>query len=120
MPCSPCLPPAASVVAGEMLELGADGESMHRECGRYMAEKGINRLIGVRGLAAPMVEAATAAGVSAVFVSTPEEAGEQLAAEIRPEDAVLMKASRGVRLERGLEVLKARRGAAAGDCKGQD
>ncbi len=108
------------VVAGEMLELGADGENLHRECGRYMAEKGINRLIGVRGLAAPMVEAATAAGVSAVFVSTPEEAGEQLAAEIRPQDAVLMKASRGVRLERGLEVLKARRGAAAGDCKGQD
>ena len=108
------------VVAGEMLELGGEGESMHRECGRYMALKGVNRLIGVRGLAAAMVEGAAAAGVSAVFVTTPEEAGEQLAAELRPQDAVLMKASRGVRLERGLEVLKVRRGTAAGDSKGQD
>src|SRR5271165_797436 len=50
------------VVAGEMLELGASGEQLHRECGRYIAgsKTGSKRefLLGVRGLAAPMVEAA--------------------------------------------------------------
>jgi UDP-N-acetylmuramoyl-tripeptide--D-alanyl-D-alanine ligase len=104
--------PAAKhiVVAGEMLELGPEGDAMHRECGRFMAAKGVRRLIGVRGLAGPMVEAAAEAGLSAAFFATPEEAGEQLAAELEPGDAVLMKASRGVRLERGLEVLKARKG----------
>jgi UDP-N-acetylmuramoyl-tripeptide--D-alanyl-D-alanine ligase len=42
----------------------------------------------------------------AEFVDTPEEAGEWLKREVRPGDAVLLKASRGVRLERSLEVWK--------------
>ena len=50
------------VVAGEMLELGPQGEAMHRESGRHIAEKKIDVLIGVRGLAAGMVDAATAGG----------------------------------------------------------
>jgi UDP-N-acetylmuramoyl-tripeptide--D-alanyl-D-alanine ligase len=101
------------VVAGEMLELGPAGESLHGECGRFMALKGVKRLIGVRGLAEAMVSAATAEGVDAVFVATPEEAGERIAAELREGDAVLMKASRGVRLERALEILKSRKDALA-------
>ena len=101
------------VVAGEMLELGPSGESLHHECGRFMALKGVQRLIGVRGLAEAMVRAAAAEGVDAVFVATPEEAGERIASELRPGDAVLMKASRGVRLERALEILKSRKHASA-------
>src|SRR5437899_4622376 len=38
------------VVAGEMLELGAAGEEMHRSSGRHMAERKIDILVGVRGL----------------------------------------------------------------------
>jgi len=92
------------VVAGEMLELGSTGEALHRECGEYIAEKKLDFLLGVRGLAKPMVEAARAAGMTAEFVATPEEAGEWLARETRDGDAVLLKASRGVKLERALEV----------------
>ena len=55
-----------------------------------------------------------AEGVEAIFVNTPEEAGERIAAELRPNDAVLMKASRGVRLERALEILKSRKDASRG------
>jgi UDP-N-acetylmuramoyl-tripeptide--D-alanyl-D-alanine ligase len=92
------------VVAGEMLELGATGEELHLECGRYIASKKLDFLLGVRGLAKPMVEAALEAGMKAEFVATPEEAGDWLARETRTGDAVLLKASRGVKLEKALEV----------------
>jgi UDP-N-acetylmuramoyl-tripeptide--D-alanyl-D-alanine ligase len=97
------------VVAGEMLELGPSGEEMHRECGRYLVQRSIDRIIGVRGLAQSLVEAARAAGANAEFVATPEEAGEWLARETRDGDAVLLKASRGVKLERALDMWKAKR-----------
>ena len=97
------------VVAGEMLELGPSGEELHRECGRYVAQRGIDRIIGVRGLAQSLVEASRAAGASAEFVATPEEAGEWLARETKKGDAVLLKGSRGVKLERALETWKAKR-----------
>jgi UDP-N-acetylmuramoyl-tripeptide--D-alanyl-D-alanine ligase len=98
------------VVAGEMLELGPTGEQLHRECGSYMATGKADLLLGVRGLAEPMVEAARAAGMKAEFVATPEEAGEWLAREARDGDAVLLKASRGVKLERALERWRQRSG----------
>jgi len=91
------------VVAGEMLELGPAGEEMHRRSGQHIAEKKIDVLLGVRGLARPMVEAAQQWGVRAVFLATPEEAGEWLAREARDGDVVLLKGSRGVRLERALD-----------------
>jgi UDP-N-acetylmuramoyl-tripeptide--D-alanyl-D-alanine ligase len=106
------------VVAGEMLELGATGEQLHRDCGRYIAgiqertQAGgkLDFLLGVRGLAKPMVEAANEAGMKAEFVATPEEAGEWLAQETREGDAVLMKASRGVKLEKALETWRQKSG----------
>jgi UDP-N-acetylmuramoyl-tripeptide--D-alanyl-D-alanine ligase len=91
------------VVAGAMLELGSTGEELHRQCGKYIAEKGMDFLLGVRGQARDMVEAAKQAGMQAEFLQTPEEAGEWLARESRDGDLVLMKASRGVQLERALE-----------------
>ena len=91
------------VVAGEMLELGPNGEQLHRECGRYIAEKKIDFLLGVRAQAREMVAAAKQAGMAAEFVGTPEEAGEWLAREARGGDVVLMKASRGVKLETALD-----------------
>ncbi len=99
------------VVAGEMLELGPAGEGMHREAGKHAAEKKVDILIGVRGLAKAMVEGATQAGATAAFMATPDEAGEWLARETRDGDVVLLKASRGVKLEKALEVWKTKRDA---------
>jgi len=101
------------VVAGEMLELGATAEELHRQSGRHMAEKKMDIVVGVRGLARQMVEAARAGAVSAEFVATPEEAGEWLARETRGGDVVLLKASRGVKLEKALERWMALRGSAS-------
>jgi UDP-N-acetylmuramoyl-tripeptide--D-alanyl-D-alanine ligase len=94
------------LIAGEMLELGSCAASLHAECGRHAAEKKIDLVIGVHGLAKALVEGASTSGVLARFVETPEEAGEWLAKELRAGDAVLLKASRGVKLERALELLQ--------------
>jgi UDP-N-acetylmuramoyl-tripeptide--D-alanyl-D-alanine ligase len=94
------------VVAGEMLELGSTGEEMHRAAGQHAAEKKIDVFIGVRGLAEKMVDAARQMGMKAEFVATPEEAGEWLSRETRDDDVVLLKASRGVKLEKALETWK--------------
>src|SRR5438128_739119 len=102
------------VVAGEMLELGAAGEEMHRSSGRHMAEKKIDVLVGVRGLAQSMVDSARESGMQAEFLATPQEAGEWLARETREGDVVLLKASRGVKLEQALEYWKSHRAGASG------
>jgi UDP-N-acetylmuramoyl-tripeptide--D-alanyl-D-alanine ligase len=94
------------LVAGEMLELGKMSEKLHRECGHHAAEKKIDIVIGVRGMARALVEAASGAGAQAQYMEMPEEAGERLARELQPGDAILFKASRSVKLERALEVLQ--------------
>jgi len=94
------------LVAGEMLELGHEAEALHRASGVAAAKAGINIVVGVRGAAKHIADAARQAGVEALFFETPEEAGEWLLEHLKPGDAVLLKASRGVRLERALEVLR--------------
>ena len=92
------------VVAGEMLELGPLGAEMHRESGKHMAGAKIDLVIGVRGLAQQMVAGASAIGTEALFVASPEEAGEWLRENTRDGDVVLLKASRGVKLEKAMDV----------------
>jgi UDP-N-acetylmuramoyl-tripeptide--D-alanyl-D-alanine ligase len=93
------------LVAGEMLELGPEGPGLHAACGKEASLAGLDIVIGVRGNARHLVEAASKWGVEALFVETPEEAGAWLREHLRAGDAVLLKASRGVRLERALEGL---------------
>jgi UDP-N-acetylmuramoyl-tripeptide--D-alanyl-D-alanine ligase len=97
------------VVAGEMLELGPTSEELHRQAARHIAQEKIDVLIGVRGWAQAMVEEAQKLGTFAEFLATPEEAGEWLASMAQEGDAVLLKASRGVKLEKALEMWKSRR-----------
>ncbi len=94
------------VVAGEMLELGEEAAALHAKCGETIARAGVDVVLGVRGLAASLVVAARAGGTRAEFVETPEEAGEWLRKNLREGDVVLLKASRGVQLERALAALK--------------
>ena len=101
------------VVAGEMLELGPSGEAMHRDCGQLMGTYGVDLVLGVRGLARFIVQGANAANVAAEFAATPEEAAEWLQRNVKPGDLVLLKASRGVRLERALELWVGKKGNAS-------
>ncbi len=108
------------VVAGEMLELGSSGGELHRRSGEHMAKQGIDILIGVRGLAQQIVEGAHRSGMKAEFLATPEEAGEWLARETRDGDVVLLKASRGVKLERALETVVSRQSSGVSKSKAAD
>lgn len=94
------------VVAGEMLELGAQASEIHENTGKSIALSGTDMLIGVRGLAREMVDGAISAGLTnSMFAADSDEAGEILAAEIRRGDVVLVKGSRGVRTEKVIEKL---------------
>ena len=96
------------VVAGEMLELGPEAKELHAACGRRMAEHGVDFVLGVRGMAEAIVVAAQECGTEGLFVASPEDAGEWLVANVREGDVVLLKASRGVRLEKALAVIAGR------------
>lgn len=92
-------------VLGEMLELGHAASELHRQVGRYAAEHGVDVLIGVRGHAEKMVEAAIGAGLpenAARFFETAEEAGDFARQVAHAGDAILFKGSRGVQVERAL------------------
>lgn len=90
-------------VLGEMLELGPAGAELHRKVGERAA-RAADYLIAVRGLAREMI--ASIPSARCAFVETPEEAAGLLSKMLRPGDVVLLKASRGVKLERAIEELR--------------
>ena len=88
------------LVAGEMLELGEHAQALHAACGRAAAEAGVDVVVGVRGNAEHLAAAACKGGVASLFLADAEAAGRWLKQNLRPGDAVLVKGSRGVHLER--------------------
>ena len=93
-------------VLGEMLELGRWSEPLHRDIGSYVVECGISVLVGIRGAARFMVDAAIEAGrtgKAAYFFQDPAKAGEFLRGFAQEGDAILFKGSRGTHVERALE-----------------
>jgi UDP-N-acetylmuramoyl-tripeptide--D-alanyl-D-alanine ligase len=99
------------VVFGDMLELGDSSESAHREMGRAVAASGAAEFVGLGRWAQVAVEAARAAGLAeSHHVTTFEDAVALLLKRLAPGDAVLVKGSRGMRMERVVDALVARFG----------
>jgi len=97
------------VVLGDMLELGPGAEAAHREIGRAAAETGAAVLVGMGRHAAALVEAGRAAGVAdAHHTETFEDTVAFLLKALVPGDLVLVKGSRGMRMERIVDALVAR------------
>ena len=92
------------LIAGEMLEMGTHAEALHAECGRAAAEAALDLVVGVRGNATHLVLAAQAAGANALFLADAEAAGPWMRDHLHSGDMVLLKGSRGVRLERAIEI----------------
>ena len=97
------------LAAGEMLELGAGSPELHREAGRAAAATGkLSWIIGVRGDAENFVRGAIEAGhpaEQAKFCASSEEAGEYIQKLMKRGDLLLVKGSRGVKMERIVEAL---------------
>jgi UDP-N-acetylmuramoyl-tripeptide--D-alanyl-D-alanine ligase len=93
-------------VLGEMLELGRWAEPLHRDVGNYAAASGLDVLVGIRGAAGHMLDAAVGGGLradAAFFFEDPVPAGQLVRSIAQPGDAILFKGSRGVHVERALE-----------------
>jgi UDP-N-acetylmuramoyl-tripeptide--D-alanyl-D-alanine ligase len=96
----------AIVVVGSMLELGAESEALHMDAARAVLDLGPDAVVAVGSFVAAF--AALRDRTSATqFVAgaTPEDVGAELKALLKPGDVVLLKASRGVRLERVLSMV---------------
>ena len=99
------------LAAGEMLELGDSSADLHRECGRAAARlRKIDWIFGVRGHAAEFVRATIDAGhpaEQAQFFEDSEEAARFLVKFVTRGDLLLLKGSRGVKMEKILETIDA-------------
>jgi UDP-N-acetylmuramoyl-tripeptide--D-alanyl-D-alanine ligase len=111
------------LAAGEMRELGAASPALHREAGMFTAQTGkVDWVIGVEGDAKQIVEGAVAGGIPqsrTMFFSSSEEAAKFLEEFIAPGDVLLVKGSRGVKMERIVEALLSRN-AAPGEASRQE
>jgi len=104
------------LAAGEMRELGRTSAELHREAGHFAARLAskagkIDWVIGVAGDAAQIVEGAIAGGLQRSqtrFFSTSEEAAKFLEELVESGDVLLVKGSRGVKMERIVDALMAR------------
>jgi UDP-N-acetylmuramoyl-tripeptide--D-alanyl-D-alanine ligase len=104
-----------------MRELGAASDAEHEAIGRLAVSLGVDRLLVVGAPARPAYDGARAAraetggsGEEPVHVSDVEAATAWLHAHVGPGDVVLVKASRGARLDRVADALLTGAGPAAG------
>ena len=100
------------LASGEMLELGSSSPELHKECGRLVSGlRKVDWILGVQGYAADLVAAAIQAGhprEKTAFFENSTEAGKFLSQFVMSGDLVLLKGSRGVRMEKILDVVSAR------------
>jgi UDP-N-acetylmuramoyl-tripeptide--D-alanyl-D-alanine ligase len=102
------LPGRRGAVLGEMLELGEASEEGHRTVGEAAART-VDWLVVVGRDAAPIAEGALDAGMDPGRVSTARDADAVLATlppRLRAGDVVLVKASRGIGLDRLVDGLR--------------
>ena len=93
----------AIAVLGDMLELGHTELDLHRDVGRFAAGAGLSLLVCFGTRAKALGEGAQEAGLSAdsvEYVDDAQEAARLVQSRARPEDVVLVKGSRGMRMER--------------------
>jgi UDP-N-acetylmuramoyl-tripeptide--D-alanyl-D-alanine ligase len=101
-------------VLGDMRELGPEGPRFHRQAGERAGRLGFSPVAGVGELSRELVAGAAAAGAATAWFPDAAAAAEWAAAAVRPDDVVLVKASRGV----GLDAVTRRLLSASGEAGG--
>ena len=95
-------------VLGDMLELGAETGRLHREVGQFLATQGLSRLIACGALGREIAEGARQGGMAGVQIDEVDDAAaaaDHLKRILRQGDVVLVKASRGMKMEQVVQTL---------------
>jgi len=98
------------VAAGEMLELGESSADLHRACGRVAAGMQIDWIFGVQGHAADFLRGAIDVGYPkdrTQFFESSAEAAKFIEKFVTRGDVLLLKGSRGTKMEKILEAIDA-------------
>jgi len=98
------------VAAGEMLELGESSADLHRACGRVAAGMQIDWIFGVQGHAADFLRGAIEVGYPkdrTQFFESSAEAAKFIEKFVTRGDVLLLKGSRGTKMEKILEAIDA-------------
>ena len=88
-------------ILGDMLELGRYRKKLHKNIGEYANAKGIDFLIGYGELAKYAIESF---GKNGVFFKKEEELKTYLKEKVTSKDVILIKGSRGMKMERFINV----------------
>lgn len=88
-------------VLGDMLELGAAADRLHRQIGGHAGRAGIDRLFVAGSFAGSVADGAADAGMTAerIVCGGRDEITERLMRELAPNDVILVKGSRGMAME---------------------
>ena len=89
---------------GDMLELGDISRAAHEEVGRQAVENKVDYLVTYGEQAKRIAVVAAAKGLPTLHADTYAQAAEALLNKMQPGDALLVKASRGMALEKVLEI----------------
>jgi UDP-N-acetylmuramoyl-tripeptide--D-alanyl-D-alanine ligase len=93
----------AIAVLGDMLELGPTELDLHRDVGRFAGTSPLAFLVAFGTRAKALADGAREAGLAPELIEwtdDPAEAVRLVQARVRPEDTVLVKGSRGMKMER--------------------
>ena len=89
-----------AAVLGDMFELGPYSPALHMEVGEYLGKQGIHCLVAVGDEAKHIAQGAEKSGVERVFYCRTKDEAEKILPEIvKPDSTILVKASRGMKLE---------------------
>ncbi len=98
-----------TAILGDMLELGDRAGSLHEAIGRLAGRLGVGRLIALGEHASSMAAGARAAGLGSDRVMEclePEEGAAAIGELAGPEQWILVKGSRSMRMERFVELIR--------------
>ena len=96
-------------VLGDMLELGSNAVPLHEEVGTFVAQRGIDQLVACGTLGRSLAEGAGRAGLDRRNIILAPDAAVAVTAVkaiVKPGDVVLVKASRGMKLEQVAQALQ--------------
>jgi UDP-N-acetylmuramoyl-tripeptide--D-alanyl-D-alanine ligase len=96
------------LILGDMLELGQQSEHLHYQLGALAAQSGPYRLYVTGNFAEAVAQGAQAGGMHAetIFIGNHKDIIGDLVRQVRPQDHLLIKGSRGMAMEQIIDGLK--------------